>query len=117
MAANPNNLGLGGMIGVAQNQQANANNYSGALGQLGVLGHPGHAGVLQGISPPPWQPTISLPSTADVAAAIKKSLFAKAEIMEYFEAQLRMDLWKDEPVHKEIFENAMHAAFRRIQEV
>jgi hypothetical protein len=53
-------------------------------------------------------------SMADIVANAKKRLFAQAEILEHIEAQMRMDLWKNEPVHKQIFEDAMNHALQRI---
>jgi hypothetical protein len=55
-------------------------------------------------------------SVADLVAADKKRMFAKAEILEHIEAQIRMDLWKDESLHKQIFEDAMQHAIKRILE-
>jgi hypothetical protein len=83
-----------------------------------VLGH----GLGQGLVPGPahlahqaQQAAAYAPeSAADTLARDKQRMFAKAEVLEYFEAQLRMNLFNDELVHRQIFEDAIAHAVKRI---
>jgi hypothetical protein len=107
------NAVAGNLQGIAQN---NVMPWGGMLGQaVGGGAVQGVGGGLAGHQGPVGNAMAA--SMADIVAFAKKRAFAKAEILEHIEAQMRMDLWKDEPLHKQIFEDAMHGALERINKL
>lgn len=84
----------------------------GAVGPIGMPGPAGHLGF-----PGPPAPMVFedlLDPLADVIARNKLRMAAGAAVLEYLEAQVRMELFKDSPDQRMIFEQAIAVAVEQI---
>lgn len=52
---------------------------------------------------------------ADIIAAHRRHLASKDKVLEYFEAQLNMDLFKGDVLATQIFNAALNAAFEKVK--
>jgi len=58
-----------------------------------------------------WPPL----TVADTAARLRKTYAAKQKVLEFFEAQLALDLFKDDPAASTIFQEGIVAAIQHME--
>jgi beta-lactamase class A len=115
MSSNPNQLN---QLGSASNQLGSASNQLGsASNQLGSASNPlgsamGHAVLIQAQAAT-QQGSLD---PADRVGYHKRIMMSKVKVLEYIEAQMRMNLFQDEPLSKSYYESAMSAALQSVIE-